>query len=262
MPPEAMDAALVTGGARRIGAHLVRVLAERGFAVAIHYGGSAAEALALADEIVRAGGKAAPIGADLADPAQLEGLVAAAAAAVGPIRVLINNAAVFEHDRAVDFGLAGWDRQLAINLRAPVALARDFARVLPPDASGLVVNLLDQRIAGPTRGYFSYTVSKLALAAATELLATSLAPRVRVNAIAPGLTLISGAQSADDFQRLVDRTPLGKGSSLAAIAAAMVYFLEADAVTGQVLFVDGGRRLVGRVSDDPAMIGTPQARTE
>jgi NAD(P)-dependent dehydrogenase (short-subunit alcohol dehydrogenase family) len=238
-------AALVTGGARRIGAHLVRVLAGRGYAVAIHYRGSAAEAETLAEKIRRAGARAAAIQGDLTDPGQLEGLVMAAQAAVGPIRVLVNNAATFEPDRAADFPLAQWNRQLAINLRAPVVLAREFARLLPPDMSGLVVNLLDQRIAAPTGSYFSYTMSKLALAAATELLAAALAPRVRVNGIAPGLTLISGAQSEADFERLIDRTPLGKGSSPEAIAQALVYFLEAEVVTGQILFVDGGRRLVG-----------------
>ena len=129
MPPE--SAALVTGGARRIGAHLVRTLAGRGYAVAIHYRSSAAEAETLAVEIERAGGRAAAIQSDLADPAQLEELVAAAQAAVGPIRVLVNNAAIFEHDRAADFSLAQWDRQLAINLRAPVVLAREFARLAP-----------------------------------------------------------------------------------------------------------------------------------
>jgi NAD(P)-dependent dehydrogenase (short-subunit alcohol dehydrogenase family) len=257
-----MSSALVTGGARRIGAHLVRVLAERGFAVAIHYRDSAAEAEALAEEIVRGGGKAAPVRADLADPRQLEELVPAAIAAVGPIQALVNNAATFDPDRAGDFAVPEWDRQLSINLRAPVVLARDLARLLPPDATGLVVNLLDQRIAAPTRGYFSYTVSKRALAAATELLAAALAPRVRVNAIAPGLTLISGTQSAADFERLVDRTPLGKGSSLAAIAQALVYFLEADAVTGQVLFVDGGRRLAGSASGDPAVVEKRRSRAE
>jgi NAD(P)-dependent dehydrogenase (short-subunit alcohol dehydrogenase family) len=260
VPPE--NAALVTGGARRIGAHLVRTLAGRGYAVAIHYRGSAAEAEALAREVERAGGKAVPIQADLADPAQLEGLAAAAQAAVGPIRVLVNNAAIFEADRAADFTLAEWDRQFAINLRAPVVLAREFARLLPGDATGLVVNLLDQRVAAPTRSYFSYTVSKLALAAATELLATALAPRVRVNGIAPGLTLKSGAQTEADFERLIHRTPLGKGSSLEAIAQALVYFLEADAVTGQILFVDGGRRLVGRAPDGPATVKNSRPRPE
>jgi NAD(P)-dependent dehydrogenase (short-subunit alcohol dehydrogenase family) len=260
VPPE--SAALVTGGARRVGEHLVRAMAGRGYAVAIHYRGSAAEAETLALEIERAGGRAAAIQSDLADPAQLEELVAAAQAAVGPIRVLVNNAAVFEHDRAADFSLAQWDRQLTINLRAPVVLAREFARLLPGDATGLVVNLLDQRIAAPTTGYFSYTVSKLALAAATELLATALAPRVRVNGIAPGLTLKSGAQTEADFERLIHRTPLGKGSSLEAIAQALVYFLEADAVTGQILFVDGGRRLVGRVADDPAVVKNSRSGPE
>jgi NAD(P)-dependent dehydrogenase (short-subunit alcohol dehydrogenase family) len=255
VPPE--RAALVTGGGRRIGAHLARALAERGYAVAIHYRTSAAEAQALAEEIERSGGRAATLRADLRDPAQLEELMAAAHAAVGPITVLVNSAAVFEHDRAIDFTLEQWDRQLATNLRAPVVLACQFARLLPADATGLIVNLLDQRIAAPTKGYFSYTLSKLALTAATELLAAALAPRVRVNGIAPGLTLISGAQSEAEFERLVDRTPLGKGSSPDAIARALIYLLETDVVTGQILFVDGGRRLVGRVLDDPAMAGEP-----
>jgi NAD(P)-dependent dehydrogenase (short-subunit alcohol dehydrogenase family) len=263
VPPEAaVGGALVTGGARRVGAHLVRVLAGRGYAVAIHYRSSAAAAESLAEEIEGGGGKAVPIRGDLLDPAQLEELAAAAEAAVGPLRVLVNNAATFEPDRAADFTLPEWDRQLAANLRAPVVLARAFARLLPGDATGLVVNLLDERIAAPTKGYFTYTVSKLALAGATELLAAALAPRVRVNGIAPGLTLISGAQTQADFERLIDRTPLQKGSSLEAIAQALLYFLDADVVTGQILFVDGGRRLRGRVPDDPAMLGQSRSGAE
>ena len=260
MPPEA--AALVTGGARRIGAHLARALAGRGYAVAIQYRTSAAEAEGLAGEIERGGGRAATLQADLNDPAQLEELVGAAHAALGPVTVLVNNAAVFEHDRATDFTLEQWDRQIATNLRAPLVLARQFARLLPADAAGLVINLLDQRIAAPTRGYFSYTLSKLALAGATELLAAALAPRVRVNGIAPGLTLISGGQSEADFERLVDRTPLGKGSSPDAIARALIYLLESEVVTGQILFVDGGRRLVGRVPGDAAVAGEPRSPAE
>jgi NAD(P)-dependent dehydrogenase (short-subunit alcohol dehydrogenase family) len=260
VPPD--RAALVTGGGRRIGAHLARALAARGYAVAIHYRTSAAEAEALAQAIARSGGRAAALPADLGDPAQLEELMGAAHAALGPVTVLVNNAAVFEHDRASDFTVAQWDRQLATNLRAPVVLARQFARLLPADANGLIVNLLDQRIAAPTRSHFSYTLSKLALAAATELLAAALAPRVRVNGIAPGLTLISGAQSEADFERLVDRTPLGTGSSPDAIARALIYLLETDVVTGQILFVDGGRRLIGRVPGDPAIVGDSGPQVE
>lgn len=253
MPCE--GAALVTGGARRIGAHLVRALAEHGYAVAIHHRASVADAEALAAEIEGAGGRAAPLQADLGDPAQVETLIAAAHAALGPVTVLVNNAATFERDRATDFAVEQWDRQLAINLRAPVVLAREFVRRLPSGANGLVVNLLDERIATPSRGYFSYSMSKLALAAATELLAKALAPRVRVNGIAPGLSLISGDQTEEDFRRLVDRTPLGKGSSPDAIAQALLYLLQADVVTGQILFVDGGRRLAGRGPGDPATDG-------
>ena len=254
-PVPADGVALVTGGARRIGGHLVRTLADHGYAVAIHHRASVVEAQELAAEIEAAGGKAAPVRADLGDPTQVEALVAAAHAALGPVTVLVNNAAVFERDRATDFTVEQWDRQLAINLRAPVVLAREFARRLPAGASGLVVNLLDERIATPRRSYFSYAMSKAALAAATELLAAALAPRVRVNGIAPGLSLISGDQTADDFRRLVDRTPLGKGSSPDAIARALVYLLQADVVTGQILFVDGGRRLAGRGAGDPARDG-------
>jgi NAD(P)-dependent dehydrogenase (short-subunit alcohol dehydrogenase family) len=257
-PVTSEGAALVTGGARRIGAHLVRTLADHGYAVAIHHRASAVAAEELAAQIERAGGKAAPVQADLSDPAQVEALVAAAHAALGPVTVLVNNAATFERDRAPDFTVEQWDRQLAINLRAPVVLAREFARRLPVGASGLVVNLLDERIATPSRGYFSYTMSKLALAAATELLAAALAPHVRVNGIAPGLSLISGGQTEDDFRRLVDRTPLGKGSSPNAIAQALAYLLNADVVTGQILFVDGGRRLAGRRAGDPAKDGGAQ----
>src|SRR5690606_33767629 len=220
-------------------------------AVAIHYRDSAAEAEALADRIEASGGRAAPVRADLADPGQLEALIGAAEAARGPIGALVNNAAIFEYDRAVDFTLEQWDRQFAINLRAPVVLARDFARRLPAGANGLIVNLLDERIATPGRSHFSYTLSKRALAAATEMLAAALAPRVRVNGIAPGLSLISGEQSEADFRRLVDRTPLGQGSSPEAIARALAYLLEADVVTGQILFVDGGRRLAPRGAAEP-----------
>jgi NAD(P)-dependent dehydrogenase (short-subunit alcohol dehydrogenase family) len=254
-PMPAEGAALVTGGARRIGAYLVRTLAEHGYAVAIHHRASVVEAEDLAAEIERAGGKAVPVQADLGDPAQAERLLAAVHAAVGPVTVLVNNAAIFERDGATDFTLEQWDRQLAINLRAPLVLAREFACHLPAGASGMVVNLLDERIATPRRGYFSYTMSKLALAAATELLAAALAPSVRVNGIAPGLSLISGNQDDDDFRRLVDRTPLGKGSSPEAIARALAYLLQADVVTGQILFVDGGRRLTGRGSGGPAADG-------
>lgn len=243
--------ALVTGGARRIGRDLVRALADRGWAVAIHYRGSKDEAEKLAVEIEAQGGRALPVQADLADPAQAERVLLDASSVLGPLSVLVNNAAIFEYDHAREFSVADWDRQLAINLRAPVVLARDFARIVPPDRTGLIVNLLDQGIAWRPRGYFSYTISKAALATATELLALELAPRVRVNGIAPGLTLISGKQSAADFERLVDRTPLGKGSSPAAIRRAFEYLLDADAVTGQILFVDGGRRLTGRAPADP-----------
>jgi NAD(P)-dependent dehydrogenase (short-subunit alcohol dehydrogenase family) len=250
-----MRAALVTGGAKRLGRHLARALAQRGFAVAVHYNRSAAAAEEAVAEIRAAGSEAAAVAADLADPAATEGLIAAAEDALGPLTCLVNNASLFTHDRALDLAVEDFDRHQAVNLRAPLLLARDFARRLPDGERGLIVNLLDQRVAAPPAGWLSYTLSKVGLAAATELLALELAPRVRVNGIAPGLTLPSGAQSKADFEREVVRTPLGLGSSPEAVVEALGYLLGAEVVTGQILFVDGGRRLQGRASDDPSMIG-------
>jgi NAD(P)-dependent dehydrogenase (short-subunit alcohol dehydrogenase family) len=254
-----MSTALVTGGAKRLGRHLVRALARRGFAVAVHYNGSRGAAEEAVAEIRADGVEALALGADLADPGATEGLIAAAEAALGPLTCLVNNASLFQHDRALDLEATSFDRHQAVNLRAPLLLARAFACRLPPDATGLIVNLLDQRIAAPPAGWLSYTLSKIGLAAATELLALELAPRVRVNGIAPGLTLPSGGQSEADFAREVGRTPLGKGSSPQAVVQALDYLLDAEVVTGQILYVDGGRRLQGRVPDDPGMIGENRA---
>jgi NAD(P)-dependent dehydrogenase (short-subunit alcohol dehydrogenase family) len=238
-----VSAVLLTGGARRIGAHLARRLAARGLAVAVHYRASRDEAEALAAAIRAEGGTAVALAADLAEPAALADLVDRAAAALGPLGCLVNNASTFEIDHARDFTLDTWDRQLAVNLRAPVVLAQRFAGQVPDGTTGLVVNLLDHMIAAPPQGYFTYMVAKRALASATELLAAQLAPRVRVNAIAPGLTLPSGRQSEADFARLRDATPLGRGNALDDLARALDYLLDAEAVTGEILFVDGGRRL-------------------
>jgi NAD(P)-dependent dehydrogenase (short-subunit alcohol dehydrogenase family) len=251
------EVAVVTGGARRLGRHLALALARRGFAVAIHYHGSRDAAEETAAEIRHLGARSVAVGADLGDPAAPEGLIAAAGTALGPLTCLVNNASLFEHDGALELEDAAFDRHQAVNLRAPLLLARDFARQLPPAAEGLIVNLLDQRIAAPPAGWLSYTLSKIGLAAATGMLALELAPRIRVNGIAPGLTLPSGAQSQADFERELTRTPLGRGSSPEAVIRALEYLLDAEAVTGQILYVDGGRRLWGGVPDDPGMRGEP-----
>ncbi len=235
-------AALVTGAGRRIGRVLALALARRGYDLALHCRSSTAEALALAGEIRRLGRRTAVLVADLAAEEETARLVPAAVQALGPLGVLVNNASIFVEERGPR-ERALWDRQLEINLRAPVVLSRIFAETLPPTASGLIVNLLDSRLARPTANYLSYTVSKAGLAAATRVLAKALAPRVRVNAIAPGPVLPAPGMTAAAFARLTADTPLARSPAPEEIAAALGFFLEAPSVTGETLLVDAGQHL-------------------
>jgi NAD(P)-dependent dehydrogenase (short-subunit alcohol dehydrogenase family) len=239
MPP----AALVTGGARRIGRALVLALAEAGCAVAIHHHLSGEDAAALAGEIARAGGKAVALAADLADEAAVTELLPRAAAALGPIGVLVNNASLFENDTATTATRASWDAHLAVNLRAPFVLMQEFAALLPADRSGAIVNLLDERVWNLTPLFVSYTLSKAALWTLTQTMALALAPRIRVNAIGPGPTLPSPRQSAAQFLERCRIMPLQRGTSPAEIAAALRFILAAPAMTGQMIALDGGQHL-------------------
>ncbi len=238
--------ALVTGAGKRIGRSLAIWLAGSGYRVAVHYRKSVREA----DEVIAAiredGGFAESIAADLADPHQVESLIERATAAVGPLTCLINNASTFNRDNAQAFTVEGWQLQMGVNLLAPALLARDFANALPEDRDGLIVNLVDESSLVPDPGRFSYAVSKAALTKMTEMLAISLAPAVRVNAIAPGLTLPSGGQTDAEFAEVHDHTPLRRGTSIAVIERTLGYLLDADTVTGQTLFVDAGARLCHR----------------
>ncbi len=249
-PRTAPRAALVTGGARRIGRAIVLALAQSGYAVAIHARRSRAEADALCAEIAAAGGQAACVQADLADHAAVEGLVAAAKTAIGPLTLLVNNAAEFEPDEIGRLDRARFDRHFAVNLRAPLFLAQAFAaQVLPPGADPSIVNLLDQRVYKPTPQFLSYGLTKCALLAATTTLAQALAPRVRVNAVAPGPTLPSPRQNADTFARQSNAVPLGRGPTPAEIADAVLYLAGARSVTGETIAVDGGQRLSWQTPD-------------
>jgi NAD(P)-dependent dehydrogenase (short-subunit alcohol dehydrogenase family) len=245
--------ALVTGGARRIGCAIVRALAGAGYAVAIHAHRSLEAAQELATEIAAAGGKAAVVSADLADHDDVAGLVAAAAAVVGPLTLLVNNASVFEPDGIGHLDRARFDLHYAVNVRAPVFLAEAFAAqaaALPDGVDASIVNLLDQRIFKSTPNYLSYGLAKHALYAATTTLAQALAPRVRVNAVAPGPALPNTRQDAETFARLSRAMPLGRGPSPEEIAEAVLFLAGARSVTGQTVAVDGGQRLSWR--DDPA----------
>lgn len=236
-------AALVTGGARRIGAALVRALAARGHPVAIHCRGSADEAERLAGEVRAGGGAAAVLRADLAREDEAGALVGRAAERLGPCGVLVNNASHFSHDTLLSQTRESWDRHMGPNLRAPVALSRAFAEALPDGAGGSIVNILDQRVRNLTPHYLSYSVSRAGLWAATRVLALELAPRIRVNAIGPGPTLASEAEGEEAFRRERARLPLAGGPGPGDVAGALLYLLDAPSVTGQMILTDGGQHL-------------------
>jgi NAD(P)-dependent dehydrogenase (short-subunit alcohol dehydrogenase family) len=242
-------AALVTGGAQRIGRAIVLALAQAGFAVAVHARRSRDAALALCAEIDRAGGTAACVTADLADHEEVLRLVPLAVAAVGPLTLLVNNAGEFEPDEIGRLDRARFDRQFAVNLRAPLFLAEAFAAQAPDGADATIVNLLDQRVYKPTPKFLSYGLTKSALFTATTTLAQALAPRVRVNAVAPGPTLPSPRQDTDVFGRQARAVPLGRGPTPEEIAAAVLYLAGAKSVTGETIAVDGGQRLAWRTPD-------------
>lgn len=240
-------AALITGGARRIGRAIALALSRDGYAVAIHAHKSRAEAETLAGEIARSGGRAAVVLADLADARAVDGLVPAAAAACGPLTLLINNAGEFEPDEIETLQRARFERTLAVNLATPLFLAKAFAAQAPSGAA--IVNVLDQRVLKPTPLFLSYTLSKSALYAATTTLAQALAPRIRVNAVAPGPTLPSPRQNDAEFAAQAESLPLQRGPSPEDIAAAVVYLAQALSVTGVTLAVDGGQHLAWRTAD-------------
>jgi NAD(P)-dependent dehydrogenase (short-subunit alcohol dehydrogenase family) len=242
-PASVPRAALVTGGARRIGRAIVEALAGAGCAVAIHHQGSGAEAEALAAAIAARGGRAVALAADLADEAAVAALIARAGAALGPLGVLVNNASVFERDGALDATRASWDHHLEVNLRAPFVLIQHFARALPPEAEGVVINLLDQRVWNLTPHFVSYTLSKAGLWTLTRTLALALAPRIRVNALGPGPTLPSARQSAGQFAAQCARMPLGRGATPAEVARAALFLIETPSLTGQMIALDGGQHL-------------------
>jgi NAD(P)-dependent dehydrogenase (short-subunit alcohol dehydrogenase family) len=236
-------AALVTGGARRIGRHLVETLAADGFAVAIHCQASVDEAESLAAGIVARGGRACVLRADLGREDEVARLVPEAQERIGTLGVLVNNASVFERDDALGATRESWDRHLEANLRAPFVLAQAFAQHLAAPAEGLVVNLLDQRVWSLTPHFLSYTLSKAGLWTLTRTLALGLAPRIRVCGIGPGPALANIRQSAEQFARQAAEVPLGRGPALEEFAAALRFLIAARSYTGQMLALDGGQHL-------------------
>lgn len=254
VPPAIPRAALVTGGARRLGRAAVLALAEAGFAVAIHCRSSGDDAEAVAEAARARGVRACVLRADLADEAAVAALAPEAAAALGPLGVLVNNASAFERDEWHDATRSSWDAHMEPNLRAPFVLTQAFARALPDAADGCVVNLLDQRVWSLTPHFVSYTVSKAALWALTQTMALALAPRIRVNAVGPGPALPSARQTEEGFARQAASVPLGRGTSPEEVARAILAILSLPSLTGQMLALDGGQHLQW----SPAGAGSPE----
>ncbi|HVX91724.1 MAG TPA: SDR family oxidoreductase [Xanthobacteraceae bacterium] len=242
-------AALVTGGARRIGGAIVLALARAGYAVAVHVRNSRKEGEALCAKLAAVGARAAVVSADLADHRQVAGLVPAAAAAVGPLTLLVNNASEFEPDVIGKLDPARFDRHFAVNLRAPLFLAEAFAAQVRPGADASIVNVTDQRVRKLTPQFLTYTLTKSALDTATVTLAQALAPNIRVNAVAPGPTLASPRQDAAAFERQAKALPLGHGATPEDVAAAVLYLATARSVTGETIAVDGGQHLAWQTAD-------------
>jgi NAD(P)-dependent dehydrogenase (short-subunit alcohol dehydrogenase family) len=242
-PASLPKAALVTGGGRRIGRAIARMLGRDGWAVAVHYRDSGAEAEAAAQEIIAAGGRAVALAADLGREAEVETLLPRAVEALGPLGLLVNNASVFENDTALGVTRESWDRHLETNLRAPFVLMQHFARALPPAADGVIVNILDERVWNLTPYFISYTLSKAALWTLTQSLALAFAPRIRVNGIGPGPALPSARQSEAQFRRQEAMMPLQRGTTPEEIADAVRFILSAPAMTGQMIALDGGQHL-------------------
>ncbi|WP_374572838.1 SDR family oxidoreductase [Phenylobacterium sp.] len=239
-------AALVTGGSRRLGRAMVLACADAGFDVAIHCRAIDDDAETAAAEVRARGRKATLFACDLRQEAATAPLVSNAEAELGPVTLLVNSASVFDDDSFTTMNRASWDAHMETNLRAPLVLAQAFARRVREERGGLIVNILDQRVWRPTPEFFSYSVSKAALWAATQMMAQALAPRVRVNAIGPGPTLPSVHQDGEAFAREAAGTLLQKSVSPTDIGHALRYLIDATSVTGQMIAVDAGQHLAWR----------------
>jgi NAD(P)-dependent dehydrogenase (short-subunit alcohol dehydrogenase family) len=236
--------AIVTGGARRIGAELCRALAKDGWHVLIHCFKSKGEAELLAAEI----GSGSTVVADLVESDAAE-TIFAAARDLPPVRLLVNNASRFRHDTPDEFSVAEFDAHQAVNLRAPALLARALA-AQTDGGGGLIVNLLDAKLSHPNPDFFSYTVSRYGLAGLTEILARAYGPRrIRVCGIAPAVTLLSGAQSEENFEAMHPFNLLGRGVTVDDVVSTLRFIIDTPTLTGQVLTVDGGQRFLGLARD-------------
>lgn len=240
---------LVTGAAKRLGRAIALDLARNGWDIALHFNASEADARDTAQAVHAQSRRVLLLKADLQNEDETAALVSQAAGELGCLSALVNNASIFERDDWASVTQESWDRHMAVNLRAPFVLSQAFARQLPADAHGAIVNIIDQRVLKPTPQFLSYSTSKAALYWLNITLAQALAPRIRVNAVAPGPTMINPRQSEAHFHRQREATVLGTGAEPQDICDAVRYLLGATAVTGQMIAVDGGQHLIWQTPD-------------
>ncbi|GLQ08615.1 short chain dehydrogenase [Devosia yakushimensis] len=243
--PESLpaSAALVTGAGERIGAAIALALARAGHPVIIHYRSNETGARRVASDIEAIGGRAAIVQADLADRSQRARLMADATRPFGPLGILINNASLYERDSARDLDENLWDTHFAIHAEAPAFLSRDFAAQLPQGATGNIINIIDERVLDLSPAYFSYTLSKSVLWTMTRTLAQSLAPAIRVNAVAPGPAVAPPHIPQAKFDQRRAELPLQTAADAAGIAQGVIAILNLPSMTGQMLALDGGEHL-------------------
>ncbi|HUO93781.1 MAG TPA: SDR family oxidoreductase [Rhizomicrobium sp.] len=242
-------AVLVTGAAKRLGRAIALDLAKAGWDVAVHYNGSEKDAEATARDIRVLGRRAVVLKADVSKEAETRALIGRATAELGPLTALVNSASLFENDDWRTASRDSWDKHMEVNLRAPFVLAQEFAKALPKDRHGAIVNIVDQRVLKPTPQFITYSLSKAGLYWLNTTLAQALAPRIRVNAVGPGPTMINARQSQADFDRQREATVLGTGANPEDVCAAVRYLLSASVVTGQMIAVDGGQHLIWQTPD-------------
>lgn len=247
---------LITGAARRIGKTIALKLAEDGWDVAVHYRTSQAEAAELVREIKALGVRAVAIQADLADAAHVQAILQTCCRELAAPTCLINNASQFQPDTLLSTTPESWHLHLDTNLKAPIFLAQAMAKALPDGASGNVINIIDQRVWKPTPDFFSYTISKAGLWAATRTLAQSLAPHIRVNAIGPGPVLQSIHQTGLEFAEEIESTLLKRAPDAGEIAAAVKFILASPTLTGQMIALDSGQHLAW-APGQPAPLAKP-----
>lgn len=257
-----MTVALVTGAAKRLGRAMALYLGERGYDVAIHYDRSKTEAEQLAAEIRAVGVSARCYQVDLLDEAATAALIPQINRDMGQLAVLVNNASIFEYDNIHNATMQSWDRHIGSNLRAPFQLMQAFAAQVAdaavddagePLGTGLVVNIVDQRVLKPTPEFMTYSLAKAGLWALTRTAAQALAPAIRVNAIGPGPTMKGARQTEEHFAAQRAATILKRGADAQDVTGALGYFLDAKAVTGQLICVDGGQHLGWKTPDVQGM---------